>query len=140
MGIFKIYDCDIGVTIAGVNYDMGHVDSVTIENPEKTRLIRGANAANKQGIVYKEGIKDASTITVVAIGITMELHELLTTVYNDRSRLDFYIVQRADGSSKIAKNAILSQIPQQLQIEESAESMNTALIFESYDMEEVHKS
>ncbi len=140
MAIFKMYDCDFGVTLDGVNYDFEHVENLQIEDPERTRLIRGSNAGNKTGLVYKEGIKEAKTITCTLIGVPMELHELLKAAYNDRKRLDVYAVSRVDGSSKIAKNAILSQEPKQLNIDDSAESMNTALVFESFDVSEVHKS
>lgn len=138
--IFKIYDCDFGITLAGVNYDFDHVQGLQIEDPERTRLVRGGNANNKTGLVYKEGIKDAKTITVTIIGMPAELHTLLKHAYAERTRLDCYCISRVDGSSKIAKNAILSQEPKQLTVDDSAESMNTALVFESYDVSEVHKS
>jgi hypothetical protein len=140
MAIFKIYDCDFGVTLNGVNYDFEHVNNLQIEDPERTRLVRGSNAGNKSGLVYKEGIKDAKTVTVTIIGMPVELHNLLKAAYNDKTRVDCYCVSRADGSSKIAKNAILSQEPKQLSVDDSAESMNTALVFESFDISEVHKS
>lgn len=138
--IFKIYDCDFGVTLNGVNYDFDHVENLQIEDPERTRLIRGGNAGNKTGLVYKEGIKEAKTITLTVIGMPMELHALLKQAYSDKTRLDCYVVSRVDGSSKIAKNAILSQEPKQLTLDDSPESMNTALVFESFDVSEVMKS
>jgi hypothetical protein len=138
--IFKIYDCDFGVTLNGVNYDFEHVENLQIEDPERTRLVRGGNAGNKTGLVYKEGIKEAKTITVNVIGLSAELYGLLKTAYEARTRLDCFVVSRVDGSSKIAKNSILSQEPKQLTLDDSAESMNTALVFESFDISEVHKS
>ena len=57
--IFKIYDCDFGVTLNGTNYDFVHVNSLTIEDNEKTKLVRGANAGNKVGLAYREGLRDA---------------------------------------------------------------------------------
>ncbi len=140
MAVFKLYDCDFGVTIDGVNYDFVHVENLQIEDPETTRLIRGGNAGNKLGLIYKEGIKEAKKITVTLIGIEMALHNLLKTAYANRTRVDCYAVSRIDGSSKIAKNAILSQEPKQLNLDDSAESLNTALMFESFDVSEIHKS
>ncbi len=141
MGVpFKIYDCDFGVTLGGVNYDFEHVQNLAIDDPETTKLIRGGNASNKTGLIYKDGIKDAKKVTVTIIGMTMELHNLLKAAYNDKTRMDCYCVSRVDGSAKIAKNAILSQEPKQVQIDDSAESMNTALAFESFDISEVYKS
>jgi hypothetical protein len=138
--IFKLYDCDFGVTINGVNYDFEHVESLQIEDPERTRLVRGANAGNKVGLAYKEGIKEAKTITLTVIGLPVELNGLLKEAYSKKERLDCYCISRVDGSSKIAKNAVLSQEPRQLSLDESAESMNVALVFESFDVTEVHKS
>ncbi len=140
MSTFKIYDCDFGFTLNGVNYDFTHVDNLTIEDPERTRLVRGANANNKTGLVYREGVKDAKTITLTIMGLTADLFNLLKGAYFDQSRMDCYCIARSDGSSKIAKNAVLSQEPKQLTIDDSAESMNVALIFESFDVTEVHKT
>lgn len=138
--IFKLYDCDFGITLAGVNYDFEHVENLQIEDPERTRLIRGGNAGNKTGLIYKEGIKEPKVVTLTVLGMPAELHNLLKAAYADKTRVDCYAVSRADGSSKIAKNAILSQEPKQLTVDDTAESMNTALVFESFDISEVHKS
>lgn len=141
MGVpFKIYDCDFGVTLNGVNYDFEHVTNLAVDDPETTKLIRGGNAGNKTGLIYKEGIKDPKKVTVTIIGMTLELHNLLKAAYTDKTRMDCYCVSRVDGSAKIAKNAILSSEPKQAKIDDSAESMNTDLAFESFDVTEVYKS
>lgn len=138
--IFKMYECDFGVTVEGVNYDFPHVENLQIEDPETTDLIRGGNAGNKTGLVYKQGIKEPKTITLTVIGMTADVHNMLKTAYADKKRLDCYAVSRIDGSSKIAKNAILSQEPKQSNLDDSADSMNTALIFKSFDISEEHKA
>lgn len=138
--IFKIYDCDFGFKLAGVNYDFPHVMEFQVEDPETTKLTRGANASNKIGISYKEGIKDPKRISVTVLGMTAEIKAVLDAAYAAQTRLDPYAVSRADGSSKIYKNAVLSTQPQQLSISDSADSMNVTLIFESFDAAEVHKS
>lgn len=135
-----MYDCDFGIKYNGVNYDFEHVQDLQIEDPERTRLTRGANAGNKSGLIYKEGIKDPKVVTVTIMNMSIELKAVLDQAYNNKDRLDVYCINRNDGSSKIAKNAILSQQPQQLTIDESPESMNVALAFESFDLSEVHKS
>lgn len=139
MSIFKLYDCNFGVTIDGVNYEFTHVENLQIEDPEKTKLIRGGNAGNTTGIAYKEGMKEAKTITLTVIGMEAAVHNLLKQKYKEKARMDCYAVSRVDGSQKIAKQAVLTQSPKQLNIDDSAESMNTALIFESFDTDEVHK-
>lgn len=138
--IFKLYDCDFGVTVRGVNYDFTHVENLQIEDPERTRLVRGGNAGDNLGLVYKEGIKEAKTITLTVIGMPVAVHNLLKDVYKNRERIDVYAISRVDGSSKIGKNAVLSQEPKQLNLDDTSESMNTALVFESFDVSEVHKT
>ena len=140
MAIFKMYDCDFTFTYDNVVYTFSEVENFTIDDPERTRLTRGANASNTLGIAYKEGLKDAKTITLTVIGMPADVHALLKRIYTARDRVEVGAISRVDGSSKIAKNAILSQSPKQLSMDDSAESMNTSLIFESFDVEEVHKS
>jgi hypothetical protein len=140
MSIFRIYDSDFGIKINGVNYDFQHVQDLQIEDPEMTRLTRGANASNKTGLIYKEGIKEPKKWTVTIMNMSLELKGVLDAAYNDRSRMDVYCISRIDGSSKMAKEAILSQQPQQLSIVDGPESMNVSLIFETFDSSEVHKS
>ena len=140
MAQFKIYDCDFGIKINGVPYEFTHVNELTIEDPENTKLVRGSNAGNKMGLVYKEGTKEPKRISVTIMDMSIALKEVLDLAYENRSRMDVYCISRSDGSSKMAKNAVLSQIPQQLTIDESADSMNVSLAFESFDLSEVHKA
>jgi hypothetical protein len=137
--IFKMYNCDFGFKYNGVNYDFEHVESVSVEDPESTKLIRGSNQSNKVGLVYTEGTKDPKAVTVTVLGLSSALHGLLKTIYDTKARCEFYCIDRTDGSSKIGKNAILRQKPMQLNIDESPESMNVVLVFETFDLEESHK-
>lgn len=138
--IFKLYNCDLGIKIAGVNYDFEHVANLQIEDPENTKLIRGANGTSKTGLVYKEGLKDPKKITCTILGMSIELKAVLDAAFLDKTRMDVFCIDRVDGSSKMAKNSILCTQPQQLNVDESPDSMNVALIFESFDLSEVHKS
>jgi hypothetical protein len=138
--IFKIYDCDVGIKVNGVSYDFEHVDEVTWEDPENNRLTRGMNANNKTGLVYREGSKEPKRVTCPIMNMSVDLKTVLDDVYLNKTRVDLYVVSRSDGSSKMAKNAILCQQPQQLTVGESPESMNVNLIFESFDTVENHKS
>lgn len=140
MAIFKMYECDFSVSIRGQVYTFTEVENLQIEDPERTRLVRGSNAGNKVGLAYKEGLKEAKTVTLTVIGMPAALHNLLKDVHARGERVECNCISRVDGSSKIARNAILAQPPKQLTLDDSAESMNTALIFESYDVDEVHKS
>ena len=138
--IFKIYNCDFGVKIGGTAYDFEDVAELQIEDPERNRLTRGANAKNKTGLAYKEGLKEPKRWTIPILNMSASLKSVLDSAFENRTRLDCYCIDRTDGSSKMAKNAILSNRPQQLTIDESAESMNVSLEFETFDSSEVHKS
>lgn len=138
--VFKLYECDLSFTYKAVTYKFTHVDSMQIEDPERTRLVRGANAGDNTGLSYKEGLKDAKTITVNVLDIPMDMHNLLNTIYDAGDRVDVNCISRKDGSAKLAKNSVLSQRPKQLTLDDSAESLNVALAFESYDVTEVKKS
>lgn len=140
MATFRLYDCDIGITVNGTNYFFTHVNSVTYEDPEKTRLVRGANAGNKIGLTYKEGLKDPKTVTATIMGVEKAIYDVLAKAYDDGTRVDFNIVARSDGSSKIAKNAVICQRPRQNNLDDSAESLNMTIMLESFDVEEVHAS
>ena len=140
MTIFRMYECDFGFTINGVNYEFDHVENVSIEDPERTRIIRGANAKNTIGLTYREGLKEAKVMKVTVIGMTAATHNLLKDAFKNQTRLEAWAVSRVDGSSKIAKNAVLSQSPKQLTMDDSAQSLNTELIFESFDVDEIHKT
>ena len=138
--IFKIFNSDFGIKYNGGNYSFTHVASMTIEDPSNVKLVRGSNATNKEGLVFTEGLKDPFKITVTIIGMSAALKNVLDSAYSAKDRMDVYCIDRGDGSIKMAKNAVLCQKPQQLSIEESAESLNVVLIFESFDLEETHKS
>lgn len=138
--IFKLYNCDVGIKINGVSYDFEHVAEVQIEDNERNRLTRGANAKNKTGLAYKDGLKDPKRWIIPIMNMSAELKDVLDGAFESQSRLDVYCIDRTDGSSKMAKNAVLSNRPQQLALDETAESMNVSLEFETFDSSEVHKS
>lgn len=138
--IFKIYDCDFGIKYNGSSYDFEHVDSVQIEDNERNKLTRGSNSKNTIGLVYKEGLKDPKRWTIPILNMTPELKDVLDAIFNSRGRCDVYCINREDGSSKMAKNAVLANKPQQLSIDDSAESMQVSLEFETFESSEVHKS
>jgi hypothetical protein len=138
--IFKPYNLDFGIKYNGVTYTFDHVDSFVVEDPQQVKLIRGANAQNKVGLVFVEGAKDPKKVTVTIKGITSDMHTLMMEIYQAKARCEIFAIDRTDGSSKIGKNAVLSQEPQQLTIDESPESMDVLAIFETFDLVETHKS
>jgi hypothetical protein len=138
--IFKLYECDIGIKVNGVSYDFTHVGDITIEDPERTRLIRGSNAGNKEGLIYKEGLREPKILNVTIMEMTLEIKQVLDQVYEKQERVEVYAISRKDGSNKFAKSAVLAQFPQQLNLDDTPESMNVALSFETFDLGEIHKS
>lgn len=138
--IFKIYNCDFGVKVNGTSYDFEHVAQVTIEDPERNRLTRGINAKNTTGLAYKDGLKDPKKWTVPILQMSAALKTVLDDCFKNQTRLDVYCIDRSDGSSKMAKNAIMSNRPQQLTLDDSAESMQVSLEFETFESNEDHKS
>lgn len=138
--MFRIYESDFGIKYNGVNYDFNDVVDLQIEDPEQTRLVRGSNAKNKTGLVYKEGIREPKRWTVTIMGMSADLKKVLDQAFENKDRLDVYCIDRKDGSSKIGKDAILSNQPQQLTIDDSQESMNVQLMFETFNSSETHKS
>lgn len=138
--IFKMYNCDFGIKVGGVSYDFEHVAELQIEDPERNRLTRGVNAKNKTGLVYKDGLKDPKRWTLPILNMSAALKAVLDDCFDNQTRCEVYAIDRTDGSSKMAKNAILSNRPQQLALDDTAESMNVSLEFETFDSSENHKS
>lgn len=138
--IFKIYNCDFGIKVNGVSYDFEHVAELQIDDPERNRLTRGSNAKSKVGLAYKDGLKDPKKWTLPILNMSAALKDVLDGCYNDQTRVDVYCIDRTDGSSKMGKNALLSNKPQQLKVDDSAESLQVSLEFEMFDSSEVHKS
>lgn len=139
--IFKLYDCDVGIKVNGVSYDFEHVNEVTINDPVFNRLTRGSNAKNKIGLAYKEGLKEPTEITCPITDLDIALKAVLDDAFENQVRVDFYCISRKDGSSKMAKNSILCQKPQQLTVGgDSPESLDVILTFQTFDSAETHKS
>ncbi len=138
--VFKIYNCDFGIKVAGVKYEFPNVAELQEEDPERNRLTRGSNATDKIGIVYKDGLKDPKRWTIPIMQMSAALKTALDSVFENQTRVEAYCIDRTDGSLKSLKNAVLSNKPRQLSLDETAESMNVSLEFESFDSIEVHKS
>jgi hypothetical protein len=138
-GMLVINDSDCGFTINGVNYTFSHVDSVAIENPEKAHIVRGANSASKTGLQYKEGSTSPKILTFTMKDISSEFFTLLSGVFAASSRLDAWVIDRATGSHKTAKNSILQSEPRQLNISEGEDNLKVEFIVETFDLVEQYK-
>jgi len=74
-------------------------------------LTRGSNAKNKVGLSYKEGSKEPKRWTIPILNMSKELKEVLDSVFANKTRVEVYCIDRADGSSKMAKMPISLQPP-----------------------------
>lgn len=137
--MFKIYNCDFGFKINSTKYDFEHVDSVGIEDPERNQLTRGANAKNKTGLAYKDGLKEPKRWTIPILDMSPALKDVMESAYDNQTRMDVYCIDRQNGSSKFLNQALLSNRPQQLTLDETPESMQVSLEFISFDTKEVLK-
>lgn len=137
--IFQISNCDFGIKVGGVNYDFEHINSFTVEDGERNRLTRGANAKNKTGLTYRDGLKEPKRIMVPILNMSSELKAVLDAAYENQTRMEVYAIDRATGSSKMGKDAVLSNKPQQLTIDETSDSIEVALEFETFNISEVYK-
>lgn len=138
--IFKLYECDIGVKLNGVDYQFRNVVSVTIDDPERVQLTRGSSGNNDTGIAYVEGIREPKRVTIPIIEMSADMAAAFNAAYDNRTRMDVYIVCRSDGSSKWAKLAVLSNRPQQIQLDDTPDSMNVSIEWVSFSLTENHKS
>lgn len=137
---FKIYDCDFGFKMGGVEYVFTDVTEITIEDPERNKLTRGANGENKIGLSYKEGTREPKRWTVGIMNMSIAIKTALDNAYDKQTRLDVFAVARSDGSSKWAKNAVLSNRAQQLSLTDSPDSLNVSLEFETFESIETMKT
>jgi len=138
--MFKIYDCDFGIKYNGTTYEFDHVVELQIEDPERNRLTRGVNAKNKIGLAFKDGLREPKRWTIPILNMSLELKNVLDELYRTQNRVECFCIDRNDGSIKIAKDALLSNKPQQLVLDETAETLNVSLEFETFNSEEIHKS
>lgn len=136
---FQIANCDFGIKVNGVSYDFENIAEVQIEDTERNRLTRGANAKDKLGLIYRDGLREPKRWTIPLMNMSVELKGVLDSCYENQTRLEVYCIDRKNGASKMAKNAILSNKPQQLVLDESPDSLAVSLEFETFDSSEVLK-
>lgn len=138
--VFKMYNCDFGFKYDGVTYNFDHVNELTIEDPERNNLTRGSNASNKEGIAFREGLKEPKRWTLPILNMSAALKSVLDSIFESQARVEVFAIDRNDGSSKMARNAVLANRPQQLSMDETAESLAVSLEWVSFDSTETHKS
>lgn len=139
MARFTLYGCDFGFKYNGQNYDFTDVAELQVEDPERNSLTRGANGKNKVGLVFRTGVRDPKRWTMPVLNLTIEIKELLDLIFDSQARIDVYAIDRQNGSSKMAKTAILANRPQQLALTDSPDSLNVSLEFETFNSTETHK-
>lgn len=140
MSSFKMYNCDWGFKYNGQTYKFDHVASLNVEDPERNQITRGANASNKVGIAYKDGLTEPKRWTLPILDMTKELKELLDLIFETQARCEVFAIDRTNGNGKMARNAVLSNRPQQLTIDETPESLQVSLEWVTFDSAETFKA
>lgn len=140
MSSFKMYNCDWGFKYNGQTYKFDHVASLNVEDPERNQITRGANASNKVGIAYKDGLTEPKRWTLPILDMTKELKELLDLIFDSQARCEVFAIDRTNGNGKMARNAVLSNRPQQLTIDETPESLQVSLEWVTFDSAETFKA
>jgi len=136
---FKIYNCDFGIKVNGQTYDFTDVAELQIEDAVRNRLTRGANATNRVGLTYRDGLKEPTRWTIPIMDMSAALKAVLDNCYSKQIRIEAFCIDRESGAKKIAKQAILSNKPQQLTLDDSPESLQVSLEIETFDSSETYK-
>lgn len=136
---FKMYNLDFGFKYDGQTYRFDHVAELQVEDPERNQLTRGANAGNKVGLSYKDGLTEPKRWTLPILGMGKEMKDLLDLIYDTQARVEVFGIDRTNGNAKMARNAMLSNRPQQLTLDETPESLQVSLEFVTFDSAETFK-
>lgn len=139
-GNYQIADCEIRFNIAGANYDLEDCDRVAYTLSEERSLTRGANSKSKSGVIVTTNRKVADIIEVTGVDMSDALLNRLVKAYNDKERIEFYVIKSADGSIMSAKQAILTKKPFQSEVVEGETSLEMPLTMQSYDVSDNRKS
>ena len=138
-GIINIADADVGFTLNGTTYTFENCDSVTIEDPKRNHLIRGVSSTSKFGLSYQEGTASPYVITTTLKSIGIEYESLLKKAFEDKTRIDFWVIERKTGTNKTFKEAIVGNAPKQLNIGEGEDSLDIEFVVEGFSYESNYK-
>lgn len=132
--LFQISQGTAGFSYNGTNYQFTDVDSIGYTYNRKNHLTRGASGKNKVGIIYKEGLKTPDVAEVVVKGCSIEVYDLLQTIFEGAQRISFWFVDDATGEGLTYKNAVIRDKPLQNNIGESEDTISFMFAIESFDL------
>jgi len=132
----QISQGDAGFSFGGVNYTFSDVDTIDYTYSKKNHLTRGASGQNKLGIAYKEGLKTPDAAEVKVVDCSVAIYNLLLTIFNDASRINFWFIDRTTGEGFTYKNATVRDRPRQTSIGESEDTIGFMFAVESFDVTE----
>ena len=135
-GLLRVYDCDAGITVNDVKYDILDHDGVTYTHNLVKHLGRGANGTNKKGYVYQEGTKTADLAELTVRDCSMEFYKMVKNCHDNNTRIEFWFLDRKTGEGYTYKQALISQKPRQTTITDDEASMSFVLAVESFDVKE----
>ena len=134
--IFQISQGDAGFSYNDINYTFSDVDTIDYTYSRKNHLTRGSSGQNKVGISYKEGLKTADMAEARIVDCSIEIYNLLLTIFKEESRISFWFVDRKTGEGFTFKNAAVRDKPRQTSIGESVDTIGFTLGVESFDVTE----
>ncbi len=136
MSVLKTIEaCECGIILNGVDYKFIGVNTITVDDPETTGLIRGADAKDTVGLSYTEGLDQPKTMTVNLRNIPLDLSNALKAARRAKTRMDFYCIERASLESTTLKDAIIQKDPLQLEISNTPDSLAMDLVFSGFNLE-----
>lgn len=134
--MFQIWNCEGGFTYNGVNYKFRDLDSVAYTYNLKNHLIRGANATNKKGILSQEGGKTPDSAEYTVVDCSKQIYILLLRLFEERTRIDAYFIDRNTGEYIIFKDAVIRDKPRQANVAEDDTSHSFMFAVESFNVTE----
>lgn len=134
--MFQIWNCEGGFTYNGVNYKFKDLDSVAYTYNLKNHLVRGANAANKMGILSQEGGKTPDVAEYTVVDCSKSIYSLLLQLFEERKRIDAFFIDRNSGEYVIFKDAVIRDKPRQANVGEDDTSHSFMFAVESFNVTE----
>jgi len=132
--LFQVNQGDAGFSYNGKNYTFTDFDTIEYTYNEKNHLTRGASGQNKVGIAYKEGLKTPDSAEVRVVDCSIEIYNLLLTIFKEAGRLSFWFIDRKTGEGLTYKNATIRDKPLQTSIGESEDTIGFMFAIESFDL------
>ena len=133
--MLRIYTCKVGLQIDGQNYYFDDINSVSVEDPLRKHLTRGANSQNKTGLAYQEGSRQPCVVTFNAVGVSAELASLITSCFKNERRVSGFAIDDMSGENYTFRKALVTRAANQANVSDGEDTYDMAIELESFDYE-----